>query len=64
MYAKVKTLLDDNARRESMAKKAYETIVNEWNAENAAKKFLILAERILQGETRPFPFDEGICSKA
>ena len=57
-------LLDDNARRDDMAKKAYETMVNEWNAENAAKKFLILAERILQGEKRPFPFENGVCSKA
>lgn len=63
-YAKVKMLLDDNARQETMSKKAYETMVNEWNAENAAKKFLILAGRILQGEKRPFPFENGVCSKA
>lgn len=63
-YQKVKMLLDDNARRDDMAKKAYETMVNEWNAENAAKKFLILAEQILQGAKRPFPFENGVCSKA
>ncbi len=63
-YQKVKLLLDDCARQETTSKKAYETMVNEWNAENAVAKFLTVAKRILDGDKRPFPFENGVCSKA
>lgn len=48
--------------RKNIAKKAYETIKEEWNAEIAAKRFLKLAECLDQGKETPF--ESGPCSKA
>ena len=62
--AKIKMLLDDPDNQARVAKNAYFTMLNEWNPENAAKKFMVLAERMLAGEYKPFPFDDGVCSKA
>lgn len=64
LYRKVKTLLDDADTRRRMAKEAYFTMVSEWNAENAAKKLLVLCEKMLSGEPKPTPFESGVCSKA
>lgn len=61
---KVKQLLDhpDECRKIGFA--AYETMKNEWNAENAARRFIELAQKLLDGEKHPFPFDTGVCSRA
>ena len=61
---KVKQLLDhpDECRKSGFA--AYETMKNEWNAENAARKFIELAQKLLDGEKHPFPFKTGVCSPA
>ena len=64
LYEKVKFLLDDRQARERMAANAYHTIIDEWNAETAAEKFLKLAEAILNGEKRPDLFEDGVCSKS
>ena len=64
LYEKVKALLDDAAARRRMAKEAYLTMTGEWNAENAAKKLLVLCEKMLSGEPKPTPFESGVCSKA
>ncbi len=64
IYDKVKELLDNADERKRLAKNAYQTMVCEWNAENAAKKFLSLCERMLAGEYKPFPYQNGVCSKA
>lgn len=64
LYRKVKALLDDADTRRRMAKEAYLTMVGEWNAENAARKLLVLCEKILSGERKPTPFESGVCSKA
>lgn len=64
LYEKVKFLLDHQQERERMAVNAYHTIIDEWNAENAAVKFLELAETILEGEKRPGLFEDGVCSKS
>ena len=63
LYEKVKYLLDNPPARHEMSKKAYLTIADEWNAENAAKKFIELAENILNGDSCPVS-EDGICSKA
>lgn len=63
LYEKVKYLLDNPPARREMSKKAYLTIADEWNAENAAKKFIELAENILNGDSCPVS-EDGICSKA
>ena len=64
LYEKVKFLLDDRRERERMAANAYHTIMDEWNAETAAEKFLKLAEAILGGEKKPELFADGVCSRA
>ncbi len=64
LYAKVKWLLNHPAERKAIAKNAYETMIREWNAATAARKFIALAEAVLSGEKKPFPFDSGVCSKA
>ena len=64
LYNKVKWLLDHPEERKMMGEKAYKTLAEEWNAENAAKKFLVLSEKLLSGEHVHFPFENGVCSKA
>ena len=64
LYGKVKSLLDDTKKRARLAKNAYLTITEEWNAENAAKKLLGLCEELLAGNAGCFPYREGVCSKA
>ncbi len=64
LYQKVKYLLDHEDDRKRMAKNAYRTMAEEWNAENAAKRFLELCKHMLSGAYKPFPFDSGVCSKA
>lgn len=46
LYQKVKLLLDIPEKRIKMAKNAYKTITEEWNAETAAQRFMNLASNI------------------
>ena len=62
LVEKVKLLLDNAEKRRELSKKAYETIANEWNAENAADKLIILAEKFLRGEKKAKSFSDGVCS--
>ena len=64
LFNKVKWLLDNPKERVEISKKAYKTIMDEWNAENAAKRFLGLAQEILDGNKHACPYKEGVCSKA
>ena len=64
LYSKIKYLLDNPDERKRISKNAYETMVTEWNAENAAKKFVELCQKMLAGEYKPFPYENGVCSKA
>ncbi len=64
LYAKVKELLDDQEKRREMGRKAYMTVDGEWNADSAAHKFIAIAEQLLNGEKHPFPYTDGVCSKA
>lgn len=64
LYRKTKWILDHSDERKNISLNAYHTIVNEWNAENAAKRFIALAERIISGERSPNVYNEGVCSKA
>ena len=64
LYNKVKLLLDDNEKRARMGKKAYLTMLDEWNANNAAKKLIGVCECILSGERKPLLYEKGVCSKA
>ena len=60
LYEKVKYLLDHKKERESMARLAYSTIINEWNAEVAAERFVQLCYAVKRNET--LPFHTGPCS--
>lgn len=64
LYDKIKWLLEHPDERKTIAKNAYFTITNEWNADNAAKKFIALAEEIVQGKKYPMLYKDGVCSKA
>ncbi|MBR3805816.1 MAG: glycosyltransferase [Clostridia bacterium] len=64
IYNKVKSLLDNADERKRLGKNAYKTMAEEWNAENAAEKFVALCEKMLAGEYKPFPYASGVCSKA
>lgn len=63
-YKKVKILLDNKEKRQELSKNAYFTMSEIWNAENAAKRFISLAQSILDGEKNPDIFETGVCSKA
>ena len=64
LYKKVKKLLDDAEERKRLSKNAYRTMIEEYSPKNAAKRLVSLCERMLKGEYKPFPFAEGVCSKA
>lgn len=61
---KVKYLLDHTKEQGNLGKNAYQTIVEEWNAEEAAKRLLQLTKCILNGEKYPQLYQSGPCSKA
>ena len=63
-YKKVKILLDNKEKRQELSKNAYLTMIEMWNAENAAKRFIKLAQDISNGEKNPDIFETGVCSKA
>lgn len=63
LYKKVAVLLADKETREGMGRKAYHTIINTWNAEVAAERFLKLAEALQKGASTDL-FEDGPCSKA
>ena len=58
------SLLDDEKYRRQIGKMAYETIADMWNAENAAKRLLMLAQGLEQSKGAVSLFDDGPCSKA
>ena len=64
LYNKVKYLLYNPEKAKQFGKEAYNALCNEWNAENAADKFIVLAKEILNGNKNPNVFENGICSKA
>ena len=63
LYANVKQLLDSPSTAALLGKKAYETIITEWNAEVAAERLLNLISD-LQKSTGSSRYLEGPCSKA
>ena len=62
LFSKAEQLLSDIEKRELMGKKAYKTMLETWNPDVAAKRFLTLAEEISKnGEGHAF--SDGPCSK-
>lgn len=64
LYGKVKYLLDNPEKRKMISENAYLTMKNEWNADNAARKFMEQVKALLDGEKIPFVHESGVCSKA
>ena len=64
LYNKVKYLLDNPEEAKRMGTEAYKTLAEQWNAKNAAERFMALANEVLKGNENPDLFDEGVCSKA
>lgn len=62
LYEKTKRLMDSSALREQLGRAAYETMASEWNAEEAAKRFLVLCDALQNG--RETPYTTGPCSRA
>lgn len=61
-FDKVKLLMDNEEIRNKLSINAYNTIKDMWNADVAAERFMILAEKLDKGEDTPFV--DGPCSKA
>lgn len=61
---KVEFLLRDEELRKKLAVNAYQSIVNVWSADIAAKRFVALSSSLLKGEPVDTLFAEGPCSKA
>lgn len=64
LYQAVAKLLDSVEMQTSIGTKAYETIVSEWNAANAAARFIRLAEDIISENHFSDEYATGPCSKA
>lgn len=64
LYDKVKVLLDDQEKCRTFGVRAYSTMINCWNAEIAADRFVELAGRILSGAQTLTNFESGPCSVA
>ena len=62
LYAKVKSLLDDELLRNQLSHEAYNTMSKIWNPRNAAIRFIQLVEALQNNMDTPF--DDGPCSKA
>ena len=63
MVEQVERLLDDPEACERMGEAARATVRDAWNAEEAARRFVALSERLLAGECES-PFADGPCSHA
>ena len=64
LYTHAKTILNDPEKCRALGRKAYESMVSQWNAETAAKRLLELSQALLAGNARPDLYDDGPCSKA
>ncbi|MGN1480019.1 MAG: glycosyltransferase family 4 protein [Acutalibacteraceae bacterium] len=63
MFDKVKFLLDNPDKQKETGLRAYRTIVDCWNPETAAERFISFSQNILE-KGRCDLFDDGPCSKA
>lgn len=63
LYERVMQLIEQLELREKLGRAAYQTLADQWNAEEAAERFIALAQALLDGKS-PDLFEEGPCSKA
>lgn len=62
LFSKVRHLLDSSALRHSMQKKAYETMIDMWNANIATERLLKLIECLKKGKDTEYY--KGPCSRS
>lgn len=62
LYENVKYLMENRQERYRISKSAYETMLNVWSPQNAAKRLLQLMDGLLNGQD--VEFVDGPCSKA
>lgn len=63
LYQKVRWLLENPEKRKEMGKSAYQTMINEWSPDIAAKRFLRLMEDLTK-YGKCDAFESGPCSRA
>jgi hypothetical protein len=63
LYSSVKSLLDSPSKTDCLGKKAYETMISEWNPEVAAERLLNLIND-LQENNKSVRYFKGPCSIA
>ncbi len=63
LYKKVKAFLENNERTACLGRKAYETLKDTWNAENAAQRLISMVREINDHGYCDL-FSDGPCSKA
>lgn len=61
---KVQELLEDVPLRRKIGENAYKTIINTWNAKNAANRFMAVANTLLRDGKAGNLYSDGPCSKA
>ena len=64
LYQSHVQLMEKHGLQRNLGMKAYETIINEWNADIAAQRLLSLSERILSHQSFDSIYSDGPCSKA
>ncbi len=64
LLKRVISLLGNTDIQEQLGEAAYQSIVNEWNAEVAAQRLVCLSEQILRGNKHPDLYKTGPCSRA
>lgn len=64
LYKKIKMLVDDSSKMKGLGLAAYNSIITEWNAVVAAKRFYILVDNLITGKNGRELFVSGPCSKA
>lgn len=63
VYTKVKFLLENPNTQKEIGLRAYRTITEQWNADIAAERFLVLAQSALSGKPMKI-YQKHICSEA
>ncbi len=63
LYNRVVKLIEKPEMREKMGRAAYQTLVDQWNAEEAAESFIALSQSLLDGKKKRL-FEGGPCSMA
>ena len=63
LVKQVERLFEDRELREKLGRGAVDTILQQWNAENAADRLLKISEKLVSDQTLEL-YEEGPCSKA